>query len=177
MTLNSYFTDISRYNNTGDYLPIFNSVLFVETFNIYSVLLGLFPSKHLELWYTKYRLSAVITDVIIINIIIIVARYLYPFFFSSFFILYFVCLAILVQIVHDFLFYLVIKMVPKGKNAMIDTFKAYAKEAGVYAVLGDSIVITFSCLIASFMAGHSVNYNIVSLIISAYFIPYILYTK
>jgi len=177
MTSSPIFTDISRYNNTDDYLPIFSSVIFVETFAIYAVLLGLFPSKHLELWYTKYRLSAVMADIIIVSIIIIVARYLYSFFFSSFFIVYFVCLAILVQIVHDFLFYLVIKMVPKGKNAMIDTFKAYAKEAGTYAVLGDSVVIASGCLIASFMAGHNANYNIVSLITSAYFIPYILYTK
>jgi hypothetical protein len=177
MTSKPWFKDISQFNKKEDYLPIFSGVLFVETITIYLALLGVLKSRSLETWYTKYRLAAVLADIIIVSIIIIVTRYLYPFFFSTFFIVYFVCLAIVVQIIHDVLFYLVIRMVPKGRNAMIDTFKGYAKEVGIYAILGDSIVITSACLMTSFMANYTINYNIISLVATIYFIPYILYTK
>lgn len=171
------FKDISKFSNVSDYLPIFNGILFIETFTIYLTLLGFYKSKYLEIWYTKYRLSAVMTDLIIVNIIIIITRFLYHYLFSTFSIIYFIGLAIVIQIIHDFLFYILITIVPKGHNAMIDTFKNYVKEAGKFAILGDSLVITTSCLGASLLANYNLNYNIITLFTTLYFIPYILYTK
>jgi uncharacterized membrane protein len=65
--------------------------------------------------------------------------------------------------------------IPVGWNRMLDTFKKYSKEIGAYAILGDSLIVIFSCLIASYLAGSSFNANIINIIISLYFIPYLLY--
>ena len=173
----SWFKDISTFSNVSDYLPIFNGVLFIETFNIYLALFEVFKSKNLEIWYTKYRLSAVMTDVLIVNIVIIVTRFLYHYIFTTFSILTFCILAIAVQMVHDVFFYLIISKIPKGKNGMIDTFKNYSSEVGAYAIIGDAVVVTSSCLTASYLANYDLNYNLITMLLTLYFIPYTLYTK
>ena len=170
------FKNISNFNNTADYLPILVAVLWVETFVIFFTFVTS-RSKVLEQWYTKFGLSAVMADVLIVIIGIIITRFLYPFIFAGFSLWKFIGLALAIQIVHDILFYYFFSLVPKGQNSMIDTFKSYAREVGGYAVLGDSAIIVFSCLSASYLANYSFNWNIINLIITLYFIPYLIYHK
>jgi hypothetical protein len=176
-----FFKDISKFNKVSDYLPIVAAVLCVETFTIFYafVVNKKYRSSVLESWYKTYRLAAVLADVTIVIIGIIITRFLYPYIFptSGFSIIKFVGLAVCVQIVHDILFYLFFSAVPVGMNRMLDTFKIYSKEVGLYAVLGDSIIMISSCLIASNLANYNTNLNIISLIVSLYFIPYVIYHK
>ena len=174
--MTTLFKNISNYNKTADYVPILVGALTVETFVIFFTFL-LNRSCILEQWYKTYRLSAVIADVVIVMIGIIITRFLYPFFFKGFTIVNFIALALGVQIIHDLLFYYFFSLVPIGYNKMLDTFKKYAKEVGSYAILGDSLIIIFSCLIASYLANYNLNTNIVSLLITLYFIPYLIYHK
>jgi hypothetical protein len=170
------FKDISNFKNTSDYLPILVAVLTVESFVIFFTFIKS-RSKVLEQWYKTYRLSAVMADVIIVIIGMIITRFLYPFIFTKFSIVQFIGLALCVQIIHDVLFYIFFSMVPVGYNRMLDTFKNYAREVGVYAILGDSLIIIFSCLIASNLANYNYNTNIINLLLSLYFIPYVIYHK
>lgn len=170
------FKDISNFNNAADYLPILVGVVWVETFVIFFTFM-VSRSKVLEQWYRKYGLSAVIADVLIVIIGIIITRFFYPLIFTGFTLWKFIGLALSIQIIHDILFYYFFSLVPKGYNAMIDTFKSYAKEVGGYAILGDSAIIIFSCLAASHLATYSFNWNIVNLIFTLYFIPYLIYHK
>jgi hypothetical protein len=64
--------------------------------------------------------------------------------------------------------------IPVGYNAMIDFFKAYAKEVGGGAILGDSFMMFLACFLSSHFAIYNLNTNIISLIISLYFIPYMI---
>lgn len=170
------FKNISNFNNTADYLPILVGVLWVETFVIFFTFMT--PrSKVLEQWYIKYGLSAVMADVLIVIIGILITRFLYPFIFTVFALWKFIGLALAIQILHDILFYNFFSLVPKGTNAMIDTFKSYAREVGAYAILGDSAIIIFSCLASAHLATYSFNWNIVNLIFTLYFIPYLIYHK
>jgi len=57
---------------------------------------------------------------------------------------------------------------------MLDFFKEYAKEVGVGAILGDSFMMILSCLLSSHFATHSLNANIILLIVSVYFLPYMI---
>jgi len=170
------FQNISNFNNTADYLPILVGVLWVESFVIFFTFMTS-RSKVLEQWYRNYGLSAVMADVLIVIIGILIARFLYPFIFAAFSLWKFIGLTLAIQIAHDILFYYFFSLVPKGTNAMIDTFKSYAKEVGGFAILGDSAIIIFSCLAASHLATYSLNWNIINLIVTLYFIPYLIYHK
>lgn len=55
---------------------------------------------------------------------------------------------------------------------MLDFFKEYAKEVGLGAIIGDSFMMFLSCLLSSYFANYNLNMNIITLIISLYFFPY-----
>ena len=73
------------------------------------------------------------------------------------------------------LFYAFFSSVPRGMNRMLDTFKDYAKEVSYKAVLADGGMMVTAALIASFLAGKTLNTNLIVMISSLYLLPYILY--
>jgi len=169
------FKDISNFNNVNDYLPILNGCVNADLIILFLVFHGVFKSFYLKKWYKKYQLNAVLADVLILVIGIILARFFYKYIFDSFNIWKFTGLAVCIQIIHDFLFYFLFKSLPLGYNAMLDFFKEYAKEVGVKAILGDSFMMIVACLFSSYFASFSVNANIITLVISMYFLPYMIY--
>lgn len=168
------FKDISNFSNVNDYLPILNGCVSADLIIIFLLYHGLFRSYYLQKWYKKYQLSAVIADVLILVIGIILARFFYKYFFTSFNIWKFTGLAVIIQIIHDILFYLFFRSVPSGYNAMLDFFKDYAKEVGIGAILGDSFMMIIASLLSSHFATYSVNGNIILLIVSLYLFPYMI---
>ena len=164
------FKNISQFSNI-DYLPILNAVLIVDIIGIIMSFTGIIKSKYLQKWYMNYKNNAVIADVLVIVIGIIITRFFYTMFFKKFNILYFVLLALVVQITHDILFYMLFSSV---SNEIFDFFKKYAKEVNEWAIIGDSIMIIFSCLLASLLANFSLNLNIILFIFLLYLLPYIL---
>lgn len=170
------FQDISHFSNTSDYLALVNGALIVECFVIFFSMHGIIQSKVLKSWYKQYGLAAVLADVCIVLIGLILTRFVYPFLFSAFNLVYFILVSLGIQVIHDLCFYAFFNSLPRGFNGMIDTFKEYGKEMGGYAILGDSNIILFSCLTASWMASQSLNTNLIYLILSLYCIPYLIYT-
>jgi uncharacterized protein YacL len=168
------FKDISNFNNVNDYLHILNGSLNADLIIIFLLYHGVFNSSLLKKWYKKYQLSAVIADVLILVIGIILARFFYKYFFTSFNIWKFTGLAVIIQIIHDVLFYWFFKTVPRGYNDMLDFFKDYASEVGVGAILGDSFMMIIACLLSSYFATYSLNSNLIILIVSLYFFPYLI---
>ena len=81
--------------------------------------------------------------------------------FGEFSIIKFTILAVLVQITHDILFYILFKNIPRGTNMMLDTFKDYAKEVSYKAILSDSGMMIMASLIASYLANQNVNINFI----------------
>ena len=169
------FKNIADFNNTNDYLPIFNGVLITDLFVILLLNLKLINSRILREWYTDYNLSAVIADVLIIFIGIIIVRSIYYYVFNEFSILKFLLLALVVQFVHDMLFYAFFTNVPRGVNKMLDTFKDYAAEVSYNAVLSDGGMMIMASLSGSYLANKNVNTNIIVMILSLYILPYLLY--
>ena len=167
--------NIADFSNTNDYLPLFNAVLITDLFVIFLLNIGVIKSQVLRQWYSKYNLSAVIADVLIILIGLIITRAIYYYVFDSFSILKFTILAVIVQITHDILFYLLFSNIPRGVNKMIDTFKDYAKDVSYKAILADSGMMIMACLIASYLVNKNTNTNIIVLISFVYLLPYLLY--
>lgn len=169
------FKNIANFSNTSDYLPLLNGVIITDLFVILLSNMKVINSKVLIKWYSQYNLSAVIADVLIILIGLIIVRYVYYYIFDKFSIVKFVLLAVVVQIIHDILFYFLFKSVPRGKNRMLDTFKDYAGEVSYKAILADSGMMVMAALIASYLAGETLNKNIIILIFIIYLLPYFLY--
>ena len=169
------FSNIANFNNTRDYLPLLNGVLFTDLFVIFLLNAKVIDSRVLIKWYEDYNLSAVVADILIIFIGLIIVRALYYRIFSNFSIFKFIALALVVQFTHDMLFYAFFKSVPRGMNRMLDTFKDYANEVSYKAILSDSGMIIMSCLIGSYLVNKSTNTNIIVLISSLYLLPYLLY--
>jgi hypothetical protein len=130
--------------------------------------------KGVKKWYKKYQLSAVLADVLILVIGIILARFFYNHFFDTFNIWKFTFIAVCIQIIHDFLFYWLFKSLPLGYNYMVDFFKDYANEVEAGAIIGDTFMIILACLLSSNFATYSLNTNIIVLVISLYFVPYMI---
>ena len=169
------FKNIAIFSNTKDYLPLLNGVLITDLFVILLLNMKLINSQVLRKWYSQYNLSAVIADVLIILIGLIITRAIYYYIFDNFSILKFILLAIVVQVIHDILFYILFKNVPRGMNRMLDTFKDYASEVSYKAILSDSGMMVMAAIIASYLAGESLNKNIIVLVVSVYVLPYLLY--
>jgi hypothetical protein len=169
------FKNIADFNNINDYLPLFNALLFTDLFVIFLLNTRLIKSQVLRQWYSKYNLSAVIADVLIILIGLIITRAIYYYVFDSFSIIKFIILAVVVQITHDILFYVLFSNIPRGVNKMIDTFKDYANDVSYKAILADSGMMIMSCLIAFYLVNKNTNTNIIVLISFVYLLPYLLY--
>jgi hypothetical protein len=171
------FKDISNYNNVNDYLPILNGCLNAVLTLIFFVYHGIYKSKHLSEWYKKYQLNAVIADVLIFFIGIIITRFLYKFLFKSFSIIKFTLLAICIQIIHDVGFYFMFILLPRNMNAMIDFYKDTYRKLGVVSLSWNIVIMLISCLLGSFFATLNLNDNIVTLITTLYFVPYLINYK
>ena len=169
------FKNIGDFNNTNDYLPLFTAVLITDLFVISLLNTRFIKSKVLRQWYSQYNLSAVMADVLIILIVLIITRFLYYYIFDRFSLVKFIVLAVILQITHDILFYILITNIPRGVNKMIDTFQDYAKEVSYNAILSDSGMMIMSSLIASYLVNKNTNTNIIVLISSVYLLPYLLY--
>jgi len=169
------FKNIANFSNTKDYLPLLSGVLITDMFVILLLNMKLINSQVLRKWYSEYNLSAVIADVLIIVIGLIITRAIYYYIFDNFSILKFILVAVVVQVIHDILFYILFKNVPRGMNRMLDTFKDYANEVSYKAILSDSGMMIMAALIASYLAGESLNKNIIVLVVSVYVLPYLLY--
>jgi uncharacterized protein YacL len=169
------FKNIANFSNTKDYLPLLTGVLITDMFVILLLNMKLINSQVLRKWYSEYNLSAVIADVLIILIGLIIARAIYYYIFDKFSILKFILVAVVVQVIHDILFYILFKNVPRGMNRMLDTFKDYANEVSYKAIISDSGMMVMAAIIASYLAGESLNKNIIVLVVSIYMLPYLLY--
>ena len=128
------FEDISNYNETSDLLFIFFAILTVDVIVLFLTRYYKVGGKYLNEWYDQFNVLAVLADIMIIFIGFTFTRYLYTnYFFAKFEFnpIIFMTLLVVVQIIHDLLFYFgVIRTIPKGHNEMIDTFKRYAGDLG-----------------------------------------------
>ena len=171
-----YFKDISNFKDTSDYLAILNGSLIADVIIILMVFFGFFKSKFLKNWYLKFNFFAVVADVLILVIGAIITRYFYPKLFKEWSIVKYTGLFVVIQVIHDILFYLFFeKVVPRGSNVVFDMFKDYAKEVGGGAILGDSFMVVMTALLSSLLASQSKNTNIIILVLATYVLPYIMY--
>ena len=170
------FKDISDFDNINDYLPIITAILIVDIAGIVLLYSNIIESKFLKLWYQQFLLSAVLADVLVIFLVVIIARVIYYYIFNEFSIVNFIIVMLIIQIIHDIIFYIMITNIPRNSNKIIDVFKDYADEVSYYAIIGDSIMIIATGLIVGYLANFDANTNIIILATSIYLLQYVLHT-
>jgi hypothetical protein len=170
------FASLLSFTSATDYLSILNAAIITDLAVILRVILGQIKSKTLKEWYHKYGLSSVMADVLSIVIGVIITQAIYPFLFRGFNILLFALVAVIVQLIHDLLFAQFFNWVPRGKGAILDTFKDYAKELGPVILLADATMMISTVLIASILTSMSEKTNAILVIVLLYLIPYFLYS-
>ena len=137
----------------------------------------IFTGKTLKQWYKKYRLSAIIADMFSIILGMILLRYIVYKLNLKVNLFTFILLGIGLCIIHDILFYLFFKNIPRGENHMLDFFKDYAKDLGSTAILGDITLVIWAIILSSLLNTKTKKTNIIVLFIGIYLIPYIIYMK
>ena len=167
-----------NYNNKFEYIPIITANIYADLFIIFATFATIYiKTKSLEGWYKKYRLSAMIADILIGVLYILLGRYLVYKSGLKIGLTAFAGICVSIQIIFDFLFYIFFTIIPKGSNDMLDFFKGYSKEAGAGALLGDSFLVIMAVIMSALLNQSSYDTNIVFLIISIYLTPYFIYMK
>jgi len=169
---------VSNFMNNDELLPIVTANLWVDLAIIFIAMSGIiYTGKTLKLWYKKYRLSAVIADMFSIILGMILLRYIVYRLNIKVDLFQFILLGIGLCVIHDILFYLFFKSIPRGSNHMLDFFKDYSKDLGATAIIGDVILVIWAIILSSLLKNKSKKINIISLFIGIYLVPYIIYMK
>jgi hypothetical protein len=178
----SKLPDVSDHFEVKDWIYIAIAVLLVDVIVLF--LIRFFPEffgKTINLWYNRFKLSAVIADVVIIMIGFGIARYIYTEYIYPNYDwnpTYFTGLAVVVQIIHDVLFYFgVIKTVPRGQNAMMDVFKDYAESGGAKVIAADSAMMVGSSFFSMALKAMPAPWLPLAGLLVLYTVPFILETR
>jgi len=174
------FADVTNYKNSGDWLYLVTGATVVD---LAVILMTKYPGKNpsfgvgaLNDWYTKFGALAAASDILSALIGIFFARLIYAQIGGS--VIVFIAAIIGFQLFHDILFYIgVILPLPKGHNAMIDVFKAYASENGYAILLADAAILLGSAGIGSVLKGLPEQYTTGTLLVALYSLCYVLYTR
>jgi hypothetical protein len=168
----------TNYDDKFEYVPILTANIYADLFIIFVAFSKIyFNIKSLEGWYKKYRLSAMIADILIGVLYMLLGRYLVYTSGVEVGLTAFAAICVSIQIVFDFLFYMFFSIIPRGSNNMLDFFKIYATEAGTGALLGDSFLVIMAVILSAFLNQSSYDTNIVLLIMGVYLAPYFAYMK
>jgi hypothetical protein len=167
-----------NYNNKFEYIPILTANIYADLFIIFVTFAKIYVnSKSLEGWYKKYRVSAMIADILIGVLYILLGRYIVFKSGITVGLTAFAGICVVIQLIFDFLFYILFTIIPTGSNNMLDYFKGYSKEVGATALLGDSFLVIMAVIMSALLNKSSYDTNIVFLIMSIYLAPYFIYMK
>ena len=157
-----------------NYLSLFNAALLTDLIGICLVLVGYIQSKQLILWYKKFGLASVLADTLSLMIGFLIASFLYPFFFKTYNLAYFLVLVVAVQLTHDSIFGILVTQF-KGRSDILQVFKDYAKEMGFKILMADAIMMISTTLLQKALEPYK-EANIVLAIVLLYLTPYLLYS-
>jgi hypothetical protein len=157
-----------------NWLALFSATAWVDFVVI--VLSKFFPlTKALGDWYRDFGVVAVGSDILIIVLGIALAQLIVPGISGW----NLVGLSVLIQVIHDVLFYIgIIRGVPDGQNKIIDLFKRYAAEGSWKIIVADSAMVASSVLLMEWLDNNLSDNQIGFVgVLAVYSLLYIIYTK
>ena len=170
-----FFEDISQFKNTRDWLPILVGVINAEIIVYTLVYKGYMRCDFLKLWYEKFNVNATILDSCVVILGIILARFIYPFLFNKFNLVYLIGLALTIQATCDYIFYTWLNYINKGDNQMTNFLKQYVRGKGLDALLCNLSTTAIAILLASHFRIFSLNLQLILLVLAINSVPYMIY--
>ncbi|MAD57153.1 MAG: hypothetical protein CMK44_01090 [Porticoccus sp.] len=169
------------------FLHFLTAAVVIELFMLYLFRFTKSPFTGISInrWYDNLGWTAVILDVLSVLIGFYIAKFIYEYlvvekYINTDYELYkYLGLVLLVQITHDFSFYLfAIKPYPKNKNLVMDEFKYYAERVKAGAVIGDSFMYLLATpLLYLYIQKNNIHTNTFISIVCFYLIGYLIYQK
>lgn len=157
-----------------DWVSLFTATAVVD---FLVIVLSKFVSltKALNEWYRDFGVVAVGSDILIIVLGIALAKLLFPMATGW----NLVGIAVVIQVIHDVLFYIgIIRGVPSGQNKIIDLFKKYAAEGSWQILLADAAMVTGSVLLMEWYSDNLTSDQTAFIgVLAVYALLYIIYTK
>ena len=171
--------DIRDFTNTNLYLPILTASSIVDTAGLFVWRYTSTPDGPINTWYDKFGLSAYTADVLSIAIGVVLTQIVTTWIGGAWNPWFFCGIAVLVQMVHDIFFgNIVVPMIPKGHNTIMDLMKSYVKiknPGGILIV--DAIYMILASLLTMGFASVNLFYSWFSLLWTIYITMYVLYTR
>jgi hypothetical protein len=155
-----------------NYLALLNAALITDLFVLLLLINGAMSAKILKIWYIKFGLGAFMADVLSLMIGFLIAHFIYPFIFTKYNFFYFLVVVVGVQMTHDILFGLFINQY-KGKSEILNVFKKYASELGVWILIGDAAMMILTTILQKLFAPYN---NLILTIVLLYLTPYFLFS-
>jgi hypothetical protein len=173
--------DIGNYTDLGDLYPIASASLVGINFGVLFARMGGIGGLSLNTYFDTFGLEGVLANVSLLTIVFQIARWAYTTFYTSggrpWSPFVFVCILILVQLLHDLIFYFgALQSFPSGKNDMIDVLKRYAAENGSRAMGGHAAFLIFVAVIAMFLKETTFMFSTLVLIVAFYALPFLITT-
>ena len=159
-----------------NYLALLNSAIITDLTVLVLIIFGVIQSTSIKEWYNNFSLGAFISDIFSIMFGVMLAYFIYPYIFSEFKIINFIAITVDIQLIHDILLGMLIKVIPIGNSKIIDIFKKYSEEHSLKILGVDAIMMISTILIYTYLFDKSIDINMFILITSLYLLPYFLYS-
>jgi hypothetical protein len=131
----------------------------------------LFSGKAIAQWYTQFQYVAVLSDVLSVMIGVLVASTLFPN-------VNLVVSSIFVQLVHDIFFgAVVLRIIPKGHNSIIDLMNLYKTEISFGILVADAVIMGSTVTLMDYLNTIDQETVLLLALIGAYALTYIIYTR
>ncbi len=173
------FPDIRNFNNTNLYLPILAASSIVDTAGLFVWRYTSKPDSPINKWYDKFGLSAYTADVLSIALGVVLTQLVTSWMGGAWNPWIFCGMAVVVQMAHDLFFgNVVVPLIPKGHNTIMDLMKEYVKiknPGGILIV--DAIYMIVASLLTMMFASMSPFASWFSLLWCIYITMYVLYTR
>ena len=172
------FADISK-PSVSSYTLILIGTICIELIVLFLIRLNAdYFGQPINDWYNEFSLNAVIADVLSMLLGLLVSQGIYRLLGLPWNLGLFIGIVVAFQLVHDLFFhFFVVTPIPEGHNAMIDLFKRYNEYGSYKILLVDSLMMTGSTILASFLATQPIAVSLFTGTFAVYSIPYILSTR
>lgn len=171
--------DIRNFNNTNLYLPILTASSIVDTAGLFVWRYTSNPDAPINKWYDRFGLSAYTADVLSIALGVVLTQVVTSWIGGAWNVGFFCFIAVLIQMAHDLFFgNVVVPMIPKGHNSIMDLMKEYVKIKTPWGILVvDAIYMIVASLLTMGFASLPSFYSWFSLLWCIYITMYVLYTR